>query len=314
MNNRSESGSAPVWKGVLKAPFEWFDTGLDWLERSALIGCVLAMAIVTVANVIARNLLGFSIQFAGDVAQIMLVLVTFLGIGIAARHARHIRVSALHDLLPPLGQKILLIIVSFTTAWLLFMLADFAWNYATSAQRSCRILPDAIDLGLFSVPLGTMPLTAGVLITLVALALAGHGIRWIEAIYSRLVASLSGGYGSLALTGAILAGLVIAFLLFGLFVELVEARTGRCRVMSSTGFPVYLYYMVVPLGFMLGGIQFFLAGVRNLISRDNYLSWHYKDEYEEEGVDPGATGLSDEELAVAEERENNNGKGGDNRG
>ena len=314
MNDRANTGSAPVWKAISKSSFEWVDTGLDWFERSALITCVIAMAVVTVANVLARNLMGFSLQFANDAAQILLVMVTFLGIGIGARHARHIRVSAVHDLLLPLGQKILLIFVSFTTAGLLFVFADYAWNYAGAAQRSCRVLPEAVNLGLFNMPLGGMPLTAGVIITVVALALAGHGIRLVEALHARLVQSLRGWQQSLALGVSILVGLLLAYWLFGLFIDLVEARSGQCRVTSSTGFPVYLYYMVVPLGFMLGGIQFFLAGVRNLISRENYLSWYQKDEYEEEGVDPGlasSSGLSDEELTVAEE--NNNGEGGDNR-
>lgn len=316
MSDQRKTGSAPVWKGVFKGPFEWIDTGLDWFERSALIACVVAMAVVTVANVLARNLMGFSLQFANDAAQILLVMVTFLGIGIGARHARHIRVSALHDLLPPLGQKILLIIVSFTTAGLLFLFAEYAWNYADAAQRSCRVLPDAVNLGLFKLPLGGMPLAAGIVITLVALALAGHGIRLVEALYTRMVQPLPGWQRSLTLGVSILVGLSLAYWVFGLFIDLVEARSGQCRVTSSTGFPVYLYYMVVPLGFMLGGIQFFLAGVRNLISRENYLSWYQKDEYEEEGVDPGmatSSGLSDEELAVAEE-DIDKGEGGDNRG
>ena len=81
------------------------------------------------------------------------------------------------------------------------------------------------------------------------------------------------------------------------FIAMVEARSGQCRITPSTGFPVYLNYMVVPLGFLFGGIQFFLAGVRNLISPDNYLSWYQKDEYEEDGVDPG---MSADDLEVYE--------------
>jgi len=71
MNDRANTGSAPVWKAISKSSFEWVDTGLDdWFERSALITCVIAMAVVTVANVLARNLMGFSLQFANDAAQI----------------------------------------------------------------------------------------------------------------------------------------------------------------------------------------------------------------------------------------------------
>lgn len=313
MNDRIKAGNKPGWRGLLGVPFEWVDTGLDWFERSALIVCVIAMAVITVTNVLTRNLLGFSLQFANDAAQILLVMVTFLGIGIGARHARHIRVSALHDLLPPMGRKILLIIISFTTAWLLFLLAEFSWDYANAAQRSCRVLPDGVDLGLFTLPLGTMPLVAGVVITLVSLGLAGHVIRLASERGTALIARFSGWQRQAAIIGSTLVLLLVGYWLFGLFTELIEARSGRCRVTSSTGFPVYLYYMVVPLGFMFGGIQFFLAGVKNLISRDNYLSWYQKDEYEEEGVDPGLTsqmGLSDEELKDATEDR----KEGDDRG
>ncbi len=297
MTDQPQAGHPGGWRNALKAPFDWIDSGLDWFERSALIASVAGMATVTVANVIARNLLGFSLQFANDTAQILLVMVTFLGIGIGARHARHIRVSALHDLLPHRGQKVLLIIVSFTTAWLLFALADFAWNYATAVQRTCRVLPEGIDLGLFTIPLGGMPLAAGVLVTLVGVALGGHLIRLISEGGAQLLARFEG----LSRHAVFLAGLAVLALLawgvFHLFIEMVAARSGQCRVTSSTGFPVYLNYMVVPLGFLFGGIQFFLAGVRNLISPDNYLSWYQKDEYEEEGVDPG---MSADDLEIYE--------------
>lgn len=305
MTDQSQTGHGDggSWRNALKTPFDWIDLGLDWFERSALIACVGGMATVTVANVIARNMLGFSIQFANDMAQILLVMVTFLGIGIGARHARHIRVSAIHDLLPHMGQKILLVIVNFTTALLLFALAEFAWNYATSAQRSCRILPDAIELGLFSIPLGTMPLAAGILVTLVSFALGGHLIRLAHSGSLNLLDRFGGMQRQLVTLGILAVIVLIGWLAFSVLFEMIEARSGRCRVTSSTGFPVYLNYMVVPLGFLFGGIQFFLAGVRNLISKDNYLSWYQKDEYEEEGVDPGMTGGFDIEADKTEERD-----------
>lgn len=283
MTDQSQARHSGGWRNALKAPFDWVDSGLDWFERSALIVCVAGMALVTVGNVITRNLFGFSLQFANDAAQMLLVMVTFLGIGIGARHARHIRVSAIHDLLPHLGQKILLIIVSFTTAWLLFSLADFAWNYATAVQRSCQVLPDGINLGLFTLPLGRMPLTAGILVTLVGFALGGHLIRVLSAGGERLLAHCDGLQRQAVIVAGITGIGFLAWLAFELFIGMVDARSGQCRVTSSTDFPVYLNYMVVPLGFLFGGIQFFLAGVRNLISPDNYLSWYQKDEYEDEG-------------------------------
>lgn len=270
------------WRQAVRRPFSWFDRGLDWFERFVLVAGIATMAIVSVVNVISRNTIGSSLQFASDVTQLLLVLVTFMGIGIGARNARHIRVSAIHDLLPVKAQKVLLTIVGFGTSALLFLLANYGWAYAQSAQRSCRILPET---------LGATPLWIGIALTLIAMVLSGHLIRIIAEVGGRLLDGMSPVRRNIALFAAIALGLAIGALLFGLFIELVDNRSGRCRVTSSTGFPVYLIYMVVPLGFFLGGVQFFLAGLRNLVSRDNYLSWYHRDEYESEEQAAGQTSL-----------------------
>jgi len=261
------------WRRAVRRPFGWFDEGLDWFEQFALVAGIAGMAIVSVANVISRNTIGTSLQFANDVTQLLLVLVTFMGIGIGARNARHIRVSAIHDLLPKRAQKVLLIIVGFGTSALLFFLAHLGWAYATSVQRSCRVLPEI---------LGQMPLWLGLAAILTAAVLFGHGIRLLAAAGDRWLKALGPVARNLALMVAVVVGLGVGALLFEAFLGLVENRAGRCRVTSSTGFPVYLIYMVVPLGFFLGGVQFFLAGLRNVTSRGNYLSWYHRDEYESE--------------------------------
>src|SRR5699024_5069065 len=158
------------WRQAVRRPFNWFDLGLDWFERFVLVAGISAMAIVSVANVISRNTLGSSLQFAADITQLLLVVVTFMGIGIGARSARHIRVSAIHDLLPEPAQKVLLIIVSFGTSALLFLLAGYGWGYARSVQRSCRVLPESF---------GATPLWLGIVLTLLAMVLAGHLIRYV---------------------------------------------------------------------------------------------------------------------------------------
>ncbi len=259
------------WRQAVRRPFDWFDHGLDWFEKFVLVAGIAAMAIVSVANVISRNTLGSSLQFAADITQLLLVVVTFMGIGIGARSARHIRVSAIHDLLPELAQKVLLIIIGFGTSALLFALADYGWDYAQSVQRSCRVLPESF---------GATPLWLGVVLNLVVMVLAGHAIRLAAELGGRFLGGVTPLKRNLAIAAGLVIGLALAAWLFGLFIELVDNRSGRCRVTSSTGFPVYLIYMVVPLGFFLGGVQFFLAGLRNLISRDNYLSWYHRDEYE----------------------------------
>src|SRR5690625_1761286 len=157
------------WLGAIGRGFGWFDQGLDWFERSVLVAGIGGMAAVTVANVLLRNIAGSSLQFADDVSQILLVVVTFMGIGIAARHARHIRVSAIHDLLPEKAQKALLVFVSLSTAALLFLMAGYGWAYAESTRRSCRILPEA---------LAAVPLWAGIIAVLVALVFPARSFAW----------------------------------------------------------------------------------------------------------------------------------------
>lgn len=261
------------WRSAFRRPFDWFDQGLDWFEQFALATGIGAMAVVSVVNVILRNTLGSSLLFAVDVTQLLLVMVTFMGIGIGARNARHIRVSAIHDLLPKKARKVLLTIVGFGTSALLFLFAYYGWAYAESVQRSCRVLPEM---------LGATPLWLGIALTLVAMVLFGHLIRHVAEVGGRILGGMGAVKRNLALFAAIVVVLALGAVLFSLFIELVENRSGQCRVTSATGFPVYLIYMVVPLGFFLGGVQFFLAGLRNVISQDNYLSWYRPDEYESE--------------------------------
>lgn len=153
MAEPSEEKQAAGIGNILKIPLRWLDTGLNFIEKSILIVGILLMAGVSVLNVFARNL-GASLSFADEVAQLLVVVVTFVGVGYGVRNARHIRVSALHDLLPPLGQKILLTIVSFVSCALLALLAVYAWEYVMKLQASGRRMP---SLGM---PLWTVYLIA----------------------------------------------------------------------------------------------------------------------------------------------------------
>lgn len=168
--------------------FQRLDSLLNWLEKSLLISAILLMAVISIANVIARNL-GSSLTFANELAQLLLVVVTFIGVGHGVREGRHIRVSAVHDMLPAKGRKLLLIFTSFTTCALMVVLGIYAVQYVDKLADSGRIMP-------------------------------------------------------------------------------------------SLQLPLYLAYSVVPLGLFVGAAQFFLAGVKNLISPDNYLSWHHRDDYQ----------------------------------
>lgn len=277
---RSSGREAAARGGVLN----WLDEGLDWFERAVLVASIGSMAVVTIANVLARNLLGFSLQFADDTARMLLVIVTFMGVGYAARHARHIRVSALHDLLPAPARKLLLIFVSFCTSALLFVMAAYGWEYARSTRSSCRLLPEAVP---------ALPTWLGVVLLLGALVAIGHLLRLAVERGGAWLSRRSPGRRRVLQVIIVMAVAGLAWLSWTLFMQLVEARSGRCRVLPSTGLPVYLVYSVVPLGLLLGGLQFLLAAIANLIRPDNYLSWHRPDEYESAEQAARQSGLSE---------------------
>lgn len=177
-----------AWHPYLKLPFQWLNTLLSALEKSILIIAIFILALVSIGNVIARNV-GESLTFADEIAQVMLVVIAFVGLGYGVREGRHIRVSALHDELPPFARKVLLMVVSFSTCILLSLLGFYAVDYIQTLYSSGRVLP-------------------------------------------------------------------------------------------SLQIPIYAVYAIVPIGFFIAAAQFFLAGVRNLISEGNYLSWQQRDEYE----------------------------------
>lgn len=133
------------------------DRGLERFERAVLTGGVLAMAAVSITNVAARNLLGTGFTFAEEINQIIMVLITFLGLGYGIRHARHIRMSAVYDQLGGRVRKGLLVITHLGTGLLLLLLAWYAVEYVAGVQRVGSVTP-AMRVPLYlvyaCVPLG----------------------------------------------------------------------------------------------------------------------------------------------------------------
>ena len=165
--------------------------GIAKVEAIILATGVLLMAINTVANVVGRFLLGESLHFSEEVNRILIVMITFAGLGYAARHGRHIRMSAIYDIFPTNIRRLMMILISFVTSAIMFFLC---W----------------------------------------------YSVSYIHSVYS----------------------------------------TGR--VLPTLGFPIYLIYLWVPVGLTVTGIQYFMAGIKNIFSRDVYLSTTVLDGYDEQ--------------------------------
>ena len=175
--------SLPGFLGVI-------DTGVSKAEGVILALGVLLMAVNTIANVVGRFVFGESLHFAEEVNRILIIMITFAGIGYAARHGRHIRMSALYDAFPVEVRRYLMIVIAFFTCAVMLFLAWFAVGYIHSMYKTGRVLP-------------------------------------------------------------------------------------------TLGFPIYMIYLWVPIGFVVTATQYFMTGLKNITSRDVYLSTQVLDGYED---------------------------------
>ncbi|WP_447530314.1 TRAP transporter small permease [Vreelandella sp. TE19] len=121
------------------------DTAISKIESVILALGVLLMALNTVVNVIARFVFGNSIMFSGELNRILIIMITFAGIGYAARHGRHIRMSAIYDALPVGGRRALMIVISLFTSLVMFFLLYYSVVYILDLYSKGRVLP---SLGL----------------------------------------------------------------------------------------------------------------------------------------------------------------------
>jgi TRAP-type C4-dicarboxylate transport system permease small subunit len=110
-------------------------------EAVILAAGIILMAINTCVNVVARFVFGEGFFFSGEINRILIILVTFAGIGYAARYGRHIRMSAVYDALPTKGRKVLMIFIALFTSAVMFFLCYHSYGYIETLYSRGRILP-----------------------------------------------------------------------------------------------------------------------------------------------------------------------------
>jgi TRAP-type C4-dicarboxylate transport system permease small subunit len=142
-NPRGGAGMTDGYGGLrrLIAMIGRFDRHMAAVERHLLGIGIMLMALITIANVMDRIVFSSSLFFAEEVSQFLVVLVTFVGTSTAARMGRHIRMTAFVDALGVTPRKVLLFVISLTTACLLFLLAWYSLDYLDSLARVGRLTP-----------------------------------------------------------------------------------------------------------------------------------------------------------------------------
>jgi TRAP-type C4-dicarboxylate transport system permease small subunit len=153
----SGEDAAPRARSPVIRVLSHVDEGMRRLEAVILSTGILLMAANAVANVIGRNVFGQSIYFSEELNQFLIILVTFVGLGYAARHGRHIRMSAIYDQLSDRYRKALMIAIAGITSIIMFMLAWYSVSYIQRTAMMGQVTPALrvpVYLTYLWVPLG----------------------------------------------------------------------------------------------------------------------------------------------------------------
>ncbi len=99
------------------------------MEAWLLSWAVIAMAVLTIVNVLSRTLLDRPLASAEELTEFLIIFVCFVGLSYAAGHGRHIRMTALTDQLRGKSRKALALATGTFTAALMFVLAWYSIRY-----------------------------------------------------------------------------------------------------------------------------------------------------------------------------------------
>jgi len=114
---------------------------VERIEEFLLSSAVLLIAAMTIANVFCRSLLGFSLAVTDEVSQAAIIVLCFTGLSYAAGKGRHIRMTAIYDMLPEHVRKGMMILITSVTSALLFVLTWYAISYVATVARLGGISP-----------------------------------------------------------------------------------------------------------------------------------------------------------------------------
>ena len=111
------------------------------LEEVLLASAILLIAALTILNVICRSLLDWPLAFAEEISQYCIIVVCFVGLSYAASKGRHIRMTALYDQQPKRWRKFSMVLITGSTAALLFTLTWYACIYVRTVFELGGIYP-----------------------------------------------------------------------------------------------------------------------------------------------------------------------------
>ncbi|ABR49848.1 Tripartite ATP-independent periplasmic transporter, DctQ component [Alkaliphilus metalliredigens QYMF] len=113
---------------------------IEWFEVGVLSFGMFALASLLIVNVIARTFFK-SIYFVPEISEFLVIAITFAGVSYAVRKARHIRMGAIFDAMNPKIQKVMIIIICAVSAFVMFLMALYAYQYVEVIMNTNQRTP-----------------------------------------------------------------------------------------------------------------------------------------------------------------------------
>jgi len=136
-------------------PESRFERYLVTANRAIIFIMMAVMATLVFVNVVTRYVFNFSIIWAEEVSQYLMIWIAYLGAGLALREGRHVAVEMLQDRLPTaLGRRVRMAVGGLVLAFLGavtvlgFQFVVFVWNQETPVLNISLGIPSlAIPIG-----------------------------------------------------------------------------------------------------------------------------------------------------------------------
>jgi len=116
------------------------NAGMKKIEEFIVGYGIIALAVLIIANIIGRNIFGYSLYFVEETNTFLIIFITFVGTSYAARNGRHIRMSALSDLVPERFEKLMMYIMTLGTfifmGWTTWITGKYIYDLFISGRQS----------------------------------------------------------------------------------------------------------------------------------------------------------------------------------
>jgi TRAP-type C4-dicarboxylate transport system permease small subunit len=128
----------------------FFNKTLSKFEEFILSSAVILMAILLIVSVFMRTVLNSSLTFSEEIAQALLILISFFGLEYCARKGRHITMSILFDMVSNKYKKLATCVISIVSSGAMTYIAYLAFQYVLSVKKLGRVTP-ALQIPMYMI-------------------------------------------------------------------------------------------------------------------------------------------------------------------